>query len=130
MFWERLNQLINEKNITFYKVSKETGISQGTFSQWRSNPKTNPQKDLINKIAKYFNVSVDYLLGKTDERNNILNVEVEKDTTLKEPKEEYKTEPTAEIYNIYEKLDDNNKKILTDIGKTIFLYQKKNGNEW
>ena len=38
-----------------------------------------------------------------------------------------------EIYNIYDKLNDTNKKILTDIGKTIFLYQKKmvtNGNEW
>ena len=128
MFWERLNQLINEKNITFYKVSKETGISQATFSQWRSHPKTNPQKDLINKIAKYFNVSVDYLIGKTDERN-ISNLE-EKDITLNESKEEYKKEPTAEIYNIYDKLNDTNKKILTDIGKTIFLYQKKNDNEW
>ena len=128
MFWNRLNQLINERNITSYKVSKETGISQGTFSQWKNNHKK-PQKDLINKIAKYFNVSVDYLLGKTDEQN-ISNVEIEKDITLKEPKEEYKIEPTAEIYNIYDKLNDTNKKILTDIGKTIFLYQKKNGNEW
>ena len=128
MFWERFNLLINERNISFYKLSKETGISSGTFSQWKKN-KTTPQKELVNKIAKYFNVSVDYLIGKTDERN-LSNVEVEKDINLKEPKEEYKPEPTAEIYNIYENLNDNNKKILTDIGKTIFLYQKKNHNEW
>lgn len=128
MFWERLNQLINEKNISLFKLSKEAGFSSGTLSQWKYNHTQQPQKESVNKIAKYFNVSVDYLLGKTDERN-ISNVE-EKDITLKEPKEEYKTEPTAEIYNIYEKLNDNNKKILTDIGKTIFLYQKKNGNEW
>lgn len=123
MFWERLNQLINTRNISFYKLGKETGISSGTFSQWKKN-KTTPQKELINKISKYFNVSVDYLLGKIDDELMEENI-----TTLKEPKEEYKTEPTTEIYNIYEKLNDNNKKILTDIGKTIFLYQKKNDYE-
>lgn len=123
MFWERLNQLINTRNISFYKLGKETGISSGTFSQWKKN-KTTPQKELVNKISKYFNVSVDYLLGKIDDELMEENI-----TTLKEPKEEYKTEPTTEIYNIYEKLNDNNKKILTDIGKTIFLYQKKNDYE-
>ena len=123
MFWERLNQLINTRNISFYKLGKETGISSGTFSQWKKN-KTTPQKELVNKISKYFNVSVDYLLGKIDDELMEENI-----TTLKEPKEEYKTEPTTEIYNIYEKLNDNNKKILKDIGKTIFLYQKKNDYE-
>lgn len=124
MFWERLNQLMTKKNISFYTLSKETGISSGTFSQWKKNKTTNPQKELVNKISKYFNISVDYLLGKIDDELIEDNI-----TILKEPKEEYKTEPTAEIYNIYEKLNDNNKKILTDIGKTIFLYQKKNDYE-
>ena len=51
MFWERLNQLINTRNISFYKLGKETGISSGTFSQWKKN-KTTQQKELVNKISK------------------------------------------------------------------------------
>ena len=129
MFWKRLNELMQEKNITFYKLSKETGITESAFSKWKKDKYKNPQQETINKISKFFNVSVDYLLGKTDDRN-ILNVEVEKkDLDLNEPKEEYITEKDIELYNLYKNLNDNNKKMLLDIGNTIFLYQKKNGNK-
>lgn len=129
MFWKRLKELMEEKNITFYKLSKETGITESAFSVWKKDKLKNPQKETVNKISKFFNVSPDYLIGKTDERN-ILNVEIEKDITLNEPKEEYITEKDIELYNLYKNLNDSNKKMLLDIGNTIFLYQKKNDNKY
>ena len=128
MFFDKLKQLMEEKNISAYKLGKDTGISFGTFSSFKKNKNTNPQKETLNKLSKYFNVSVDFLLDKTDDR------EIKKiDENNVNEQQEYKQEQQMEIYNIYDKLNDTNKKILTDIGKTIFLYQKKmvtNGNEW
>lgn len=126
MFFDRLNQLMQEKNISGYKLGKDIGISSGLYSQWKNNKNINPQKEIINKLSKYFNVSVDFLLGKTDDRN----IKIIDGNNVNEQQEEYKQEQQTEIYNIYDKLNDTNKKILTDIGKTIFLYQKKNDNEW
>lgn len=129
MFWKRLNELMKEKNITFYKLSKKTGITESAFSAWKKDKLKNPQKETVDKISQYFEVSSDYLLGKTDERNISNNVE-EKDITLNEPKEEYILEKDIELYNLYKNLNDNNKKMLLDIGNTIFLYQKKNENKY
>ena len=58
-------QLLKERGVTVYRVSKETGISQTTFIEWRQGKYT-PKADKMQKIADYFDVSVDYLLGKTD----------------------------------------------------------------
>ena len=129
MFWKRLNELMQEKNITFYKLSKETGITESAFSKWKKDKYKNPQQETVDKISQYFEVSSDYLLGKTDERDISNNVE-EKDITLNEPKEEYILEKDIELYNLYKKLNNSNKKMLLDIGNTIFLYQKKNGNKY
>lgn len=127
MFFDKLKQLMEEKNISAYKLGKDTGISFGTFSSFKKNKNTNPQKETLNKLSKYFNVSVDFLLDKTDDREIKKNID---ENNVNEQQEEYKQEQQTEIYNIYDKLNDTNKKILTDIGKTIFLYQKKNENEW
>lgn len=60
--YERFNELLKEHNVTAYKVGKDTGISTTTLSEWK-NGKYTPKMDKLQKIAKYFDVSVDYLLG-------------------------------------------------------------------
>ncbi|MGM0106312.1 hypothetical protein IGK79_002217 [Enterococcus sp. AZ189] len=39
------------------------GYSNGYFSKWK---KVSPNSEGLQKVADYFNVSVDYLLGRTD----------------------------------------------------------------
>lgn len=47
-------------------VAKATGITKSTFSDWKSGRST-PKQDKLQKIAEYFNVSVDYLMtGNND----------------------------------------------------------------
>ncbi len=58
-------RLLNESGITPYRLAKATGISPSTLSDWKNN-KSVPKNDKMQKIADYLNVSVDYLLGKTD----------------------------------------------------------------
>lgn len=65
--YEIFEQLLQSYGITVYKFCKDTGISQSTISTWKK------KGNLINGktakiIAKYFNVSVDYIMtGKEKE---------------------------------------------------------------
>lgn len=61
----RLFELMAESGITQLKLSKETGISTGNISDWKSG-RSSPKADALCKIADYLGVSVDYLLGRTD----------------------------------------------------------------
>ncbi len=66
------DNLLKSKNISNYKVSKETGITQTTLSAWK-NGKITPKTDTLQKIADYFGVSLDYLTGNTVDDNNETN---------------------------------------------------------
>lgn len=55
-----------QKNISAYKLSKQTGISESLFSKWKKNPTSEISSCNLVKIADYLNCSVDYLLGRTD----------------------------------------------------------------
>ena len=66
--YERFMQLLQEKNITPYRVSKETGVTQTTLSDWKTGRAT-PRTATLQKIADYFNVSLDCLTGNSEYRN-------------------------------------------------------------
>ena len=65
--YSRFVELLQKHNVTAYKVSQATGISNGSLSDWKSG-RSKPKYESLVKIADYFGVSVDYLLGK-EERN-------------------------------------------------------------
>lgn len=68
-------QLLQLKGITPYKLSKELGIATSTLSDWK-NGRSVPKMDKLQKIADYFNVSVDYLMnGETKDEKYYLNDE-------------------------------------------------------
>lgn len=59
--------ILQYKKISAYKLSADTGITQGLISQWRAGTRI-PASDNLNKLADYFDVTTDYLLGR-DETN-------------------------------------------------------------
>lgn len=59
--YERYVFLRDEKGLTDYKVSEETGIVKSTFSDWKSG-RSAPKIDKLKKIADYFGVSIEYFL--------------------------------------------------------------------
>ena len=65
MFTEIFVQYIADQNITAYRVAKETCISQGLMNEYKSGKKLPTLQNLL-KIADYLNVSIDYLVGRTD----------------------------------------------------------------
>ena len=62
LFAERLDELIFDKNIKVIDFAKQAGISKSTVYEYVSGKKVPTLKNLI-KMADYFNVSTDYLLG-------------------------------------------------------------------
>lgn len=64
--YERLLKLMKENNITAYRLSQETGVTQATLSRWKSG-KTSPSIETLQALADYFHVSLDYLIGNVSE---------------------------------------------------------------
>jgi transcriptional regulator, XRE family len=68
MFLERTLELIEKKNISKNKLLTDLKLSKNSFVDWQ-NRGTIPSAETIEKIADYFGVTTDYLLGRTDDIN-------------------------------------------------------------
>lgn len=60
---ERLKQLRNKAGLTQTEMCSMFGVAQNTYSQWETD-KREPDFKTLSRIADYFHVSVDYLLGR------------------------------------------------------------------
>lgn len=64
MFHERLKKVREEKNVSREQAAKALGITYSALSKYETN-KREPDFELLDKMANYYDVSVDYLLGRT-----------------------------------------------------------------
>ena len=62
MFKKIFIDLCNQKGVSPSYVCGQIGISPAAFSQWSDT--TVPRHSTVKNVATYFNVSIDYLLGK------------------------------------------------------------------
>lgn len=62
IFVTRLNKLINENKITRYKLAKDIKVSKQAVLLWCEGT-NEPKITYLKRIALYFDVSTDYLLG-------------------------------------------------------------------
>ena len=64
---EIILRIMDERNITSYRMAKETGISESLFGAWRKKPTSKIYSGNLVLIADYLGCSVDYLLGRTED---------------------------------------------------------------
>ena len=62
----RIRTLREDRDLRQIDVSNATGIDQKTLSNYETG-KTNPDSFAIIKLAEFFNVTTDYLLGVSEE---------------------------------------------------------------
>ncbi|NVO88909.1 helix-turn-helix transcriptional regulator [Lactobacillus rhamnosus] len=62
---DRIKKIADEKGLSFAEIERKTGISNGQIRKWNNR---SPQIENVQKVADFLNVSVDYLLGKTENR--------------------------------------------------------------
>lgn len=65
-FGQRLKKLRNEKEMTGEQLGKYLNVTKVAISKWENNIRF-PDKDILIKIADFFDVTLDYLLGRTDQ---------------------------------------------------------------
>ncbi|MCU9808335.1 helix-turn-helix domain-containing protein [Paraclostridium sp. AKS46] len=68
MFGKRLKLLRTNLNLTQKQLGKNLNLSQRAISSYENGLRF-PDEQILNLIADYFNVSIDYLLGRTDIKN-------------------------------------------------------------
>lgn len=74
-FSERLKKLRKDTDLTQVDVAEKLGISQPAYASWERGVKK-PTQDNLVKIAQVLNVSVDYLVGNSEEKSDDLgNIE-------------------------------------------------------
>ncbi|MGT2896024.1 helix-turn-helix domain-containing protein [Streptococcus entericus] len=105
MFTERLKTLRKEAGLTQKDMAEKFSTSQPSYQQWESGKRT-PNSDSLDKLANFFNVSTDYLLGNTDYKNSL----------------EQDIEEAIQRSVAYDgkPITDNDKKIITDFLKDYF----------
>ena len=111
MFWEIFIELCNQRKEKPNPVAKKLGISSGSVTKWKMG--SIPQSTTLQKIADYFNVSVEYLCGKeekptgekpeelTEQEKILLN-------TFRRSSEEAKQRIIQSVLNIHDEYEKKN----------------------
>ncbi len=68
MFFNRFKALCDERNISVYFACTEIGLNRSAVNKWKSGGK--PNGTTAAKLADFFGVTTDYLLGQSDDRGS------------------------------------------------------------
>ena len=74
MLAKKIRELRNEKGISQSSLANHLGLTQQAIAKWEKGI-AEPDSVTLNKLASFFNVSVDFLLGRTNVRNSNNNVD-------------------------------------------------------
>ena len=77
MFFDRFKQLCDENGISIYKAATEIGLNRAAANKWKGGSIPNGQT--VTKLADFFGVTNDYLLGKEIEKTPVLTKRDERD---------------------------------------------------
>lgn len=100
MAYDRIFEIMKEKELTAYRVSKDTGISQASLADWRKG-RSKPKIDKLQILSEYFGVSISYLTGESNEIDDTQQMQapngyyVDKETA--EYAEMLRTRPSARL---------------------------------
>ena len=67
-FLSRFESLCSEKEVTHYKVAADCLFDKSNISRWISKGFL-PELEILELLCDYFNVSPDYLLGRTEDKD-------------------------------------------------------------
>lgn len=103
MFSERLKELRNKLNISQYKLAKDLNLSRSAISAYELN-KRQPDFEMLEKMADYFNVSIDYLIGRSNSKTYDEHVFHSDFESLSEKLENANPETRKIVVNILDKI--------------------------
>lgn len=110
----RIKLLCDDKKVTFAEVERKIGISNGQIRRW---DKTSPNSETLKRVADYFDVSTDYLLGRTVKKRYYDLTEKDESDIQKELKKIINGEDVDNAFaafdgRILEELDEEDRELL------------------
>ena len=66
MFFNRFQQLCDRKNVSVYRACTDIGLNRSAVAKWKNGGK--PNGSTATRLAAYFGVTTDYLLGQSEEK--------------------------------------------------------------
>ena len=113
MIAERLKELRTKAGVSQEKLGKIVNVSQQAVGKWEKAI-AEPDSETLKKLASYFDVSVDYLLGNSDIPNPELRIP-----------DEYKDLPIA----FYEGAKGLSQEDIDDVVKFMEFLKKKKSDK-
>lgn len=106
MFYDRFLELCESKGIKPTTLLKSLKVSPSISDNWKK-PNTYPKGDTLMCLADCFNVSVDYLLGRTEIRETVTA-----ENQFKIKKAPSLTDEEKQLLDDYRELYDDTKRLL------------------
>lgn len=85
MLAQNIKKARTDKHLSQRALADIIGVSQQTVGSWEVG-RTSPDNEMLKKLAAFFNVSVDYLLGRTDEPGGTAGSARKKKSRQKNPR--------------------------------------------
>lgn len=112
MLFERVKDLAKKRNKNLKQVAEEIGLSENAFYKWKNQ---SPKAETLQKVADYFGVTTDYLLGRTDTPQFTAKNERDVQKTLTELKEGLSNRNTIGYFkNDGEEIDEEDAELLAE----------------
>ncbi|AZV56041.1 helix-turn-helix transcriptional regulator [Clostridium sp. AWRP] len=124
----RIRNLREEKSISQLELSKILNIGNTTLSQYESDKRI-PSDTVKKKMAEYFGVSLDYLMGLTDTKEPKINIPQEYSDKYKVTSHDKKQylehmKKANEAFFMDDEFDEEDKKEILDTMNEIFWKAK------
>ena len=71
MFFDKLKKLCDDRGISTYKACTDVGLNRAAVAKWKNG--SIPSGNTAAKLAVYFGVTTDYLLGKDEKEKPLIN---------------------------------------------------------
>ena len=113
LFKTRIKKLRNDSNLSMDALAEKLETKKSTISMWE-NSNIIPREEMLIKISKLFNVSIDYLLGNDEMEGKVPD-----------------NKKLAYLQRNLEKMDDDRLSKAETILKTVFedIFEDEEGDE-
>jgi transcriptional regulator, XRE family len=115
-----LKELRKSRKLLQKDLARYLQVAESTYSYWEQG-KFEPDTETLKKLADYFNVSVDYLLGRTENNETTTTENLFK--TKKVP--ESLSDDEQELLKQYNLLDSHSKIALLELAKNLNINKSK-----
>ena len=100
---ERVRMLCENRGITIYRLEKDCGFGNGSVMKWNNS---SPKVENVMKVADYFCVSTDYLLGREEKSVMERPTSEIAENFIREFSEQMKEKAFQDIAKLYKAIND------------------------